>query len=214
MALFVAAYGIWWTSHHRSMERRRRVPVPHKTAVLTELLELVSTTADRIGVPLILLYGTLLGWYRHRDFLCHDFDVDLGVVGVAEFDRLWDEIEKTVDRHLYCPTAYRWGTFVRYFKITHRPTELNIDVMCMILDPPHIYQCVPAFYSRWFLGECRHRIPSHWFQPLRPASLRGRAVWVPNHPIAVLGCYYGPDFVIPDMRCDANCEHCRRRAKE
>lgn len=70
----------------------------HKTAGFinkqssTHLLLSTKKVLDKHNIPFLLVYGTLLGAYRDRDFIEHDKDVDIML-----FDFTRPEVDKLID---------------------------------------------------------------------------------------------------------------------
>ena len=51
-----------------------------------EDLKLFKKVFEKYNVPVILVYGTLLGFYRDKDFLPGDDDIDLAVIKQIDFE--------------------------------------------------------------------------------------------------------------------------------
>ena len=84
---------------HSSVRRRRRVPPAQRLRALDGLLRLLSEAGKASDTKPFLLYGTLLGFVRHRDFICYDYDVDAGVP-LDEFERIGNALRSLVFRSL------------------------------------------------------------------------------------------------------------------
>lgn len=52
-----------------------------------ELLELIDDVFRKEGITYWLTYGTLLGAYRDHDFIVHDYDLDIAVLG-NDYERI------------------------------------------------------------------------------------------------------------------------------
>lgn len=216
LAAIALAWFFWWYANaQRSVERRRGVPVEHRMAILTALLGLLETAARTAGVRPFLMYGTLLGYVRQRDFICYDFDVDVGVLE-TDFEALCAALRRALVDHearfaLEHHDVQCLG--IRYLSVRCRATDLNLDVFPYRSDCGGgcLVRTVPPWYARFVLRECATRLPRHWILPVTEGRMRGITVGVPNDPHALLRCFYGPSYATPDHVCDARCQRCRRR---
>ena len=119
---------MWRWQYFRSVKKRRNISVHTKHKVLSELLAMVCKGAEGLKIKPVLLYGTLLGWFRNGDILCHDFDVDIGITGSMYFYRLLVRLQRILDSKQYTLPSFFWGTWLRFFVIEDSHTSLNIDV--------------------------------------------------------------------------------------
>lgn len=200
VAIVVVVVLVWLYDvlYKRSIERRRKVPTATRLSAMTCLLRCVSAAAagddERAQLRPFLLYGTLLGWVRSRDFICYDFDVDMGVMS-DEYESLCDRLQRRVGADLRF-TRYRMPLIgIDWACIVHVSTGLNLDLSPFYrVGSAHVRRGVPALYSRYYLRECRSDLPLRWFLPLQADTLRDVPVWVPHRPDPILHCYYGADF--------------------
>ena len=51
-----------------------------------EVLKIMYEECNKIGIDIWLDFGTLLGWYREKDFISFDMDMDFGAY--------YDDVEK------------------------------------------------------------------------------------------------------------------------
>lgn len=197
------------------VKRRRRIPAGVRIPIMDRLLRLVYTNATALHP--FLIYGTLLGYVRERDFICYDFDVDIGVLD-HEFDVMYARLAvacaSSAEFNLKYVQLFAW----RFMHLIHVPTGLNMDISPYRAHTSGGKWClsrrVPYLYSRWYCGECSAALPFCNVLPLRRATLRGVDVYIPNEPHAVLKCHYGKNYLTPDMVCKdvANCAQCESTA--
>ena len=159
------------TIHHRSAKRRRSIPTATRLQVLRDLLAFVSGVAAE-DPPLhpFLLYGTLLGWVRSRNFICYDFDVDIGVYGEHEYETLLERLKRAMTGTAFTVTRYRVLPSLGgcdYFKVLHAATGLNLDVFVFVPTEGGMARCrFPAWYKVHYYGECADAVPVDWILPL------------------------------------------------
>lgn len=211
LALALVALAVVRWGQERSVRARRAVPVETRLAVMHALLSLVSRAGAMSGTRPFVVYGTLLGHARQRDFLCHDFDVDVGVMQ-GEYEGFGHAARQlVVSSPGYSLAERRLGPY-RQYVITHDATGINADVFRFETDGRRAWRSVPSLYSRYVLRECGSTFPASWILPLRRGSMAGVDVYVPNDSDALLRCYYGPSYRTPDHTCDLFCHSCTKVA--
>lgn len=217
------------------------VPANVRMRVMKSLLQTVSELASASGrgsscrrtrydVHPFLLYGSLLGWFRDRKFICYDFDVDVGVM-LSEYFVLCGRLEEALrDDPSFVFTRHDkpWlGIF--WSNIIHKETKINCDISAFERTRPgKIRRCVSEMYSLFYLGECHSRMPVDWFLPLQRTEMEGVSIYVPHKPKGprsdaarsrsigvcsqILPCFYGERWETPDHICEdpENCEGCKR----
>lgn len=202
-------------NYYISSVRRRNIPNKTKMLLFRELLSLVCECAVEVDVKVFLVYGTLLGYVRSKDFICHDFDVDLGVFGLDAYKRLFKKVKQVIRKRWYDnrliakdKSFFIWNSF----EVRDTRTEINIDVSLYVItsDGKYVHRAVPVIYTRYFIQECPY-LPVDAYLPLCAATMGDQQVYVPNRPHDVLRCAYGNDYLSPDHICDASCGNCRKR---
>ena len=211
VAVLACAVGVFRAHYWYTVSWRRALPWSRRAPVLKRLLAVVYEAAAASATKPFLLYGTLLGKVRQDALLCHDFDVDIGVLS-AEYDALIVAVRRVcggpefkVVRHVF-PGQ-------RSTAVVHRETGLNADISPFVpaAGGSALRRDTWYLYTRYVLRECRAQLPASWILPLRPASLEGVSVYVPNDAPALLRCFYGDGYLTPDHVCDPDCNHCYRR---
>jgi tetratricopeptide (TPR) repeat protein len=154
-------------------------------AALKDLYDVLAP----LGIKPFLMSGTLLGYARHRGFLSHDKDVDVGLVG-------WED-QFAIFQHLlldgkFVPNSKSLrGENAFYMPVKHFKTGIPIDIF-LFHERGDKYQTGINFgldytltfqYSRFDLAE---------------AEFCGTKVYVPNDIDRNLTENFGPNWRIPD----------------
>lgn len=189
--------------------KRRSVKNKLKMKILTELFELIADAGAVSKTQPFMLYGTLLGKIRSDNILCHDFDVDYGIMS-EQLDKFDNALAKLISTNpdYYTRKIYIWK--YRAIHIYHRPTGLSADITSFsVMSNGDIRRDVPRFYSKYMLKESVATYPSDWILPLKPTLFLGKSTFIPAKSRKLLKCYYGKNYMIPDQICNSECEDCK-----
>lgn len=194
-----------------AINKLRQVPYKQRSAILNELLSIVYGVSNKIGVKPFLIYGTLLGYVRQKDFICYDFDIDIGIF-THEYDYLYNVICDVITDYPEYKISIRSFLGYRQFVIRHKLTGINADISEFILQSDGtIIRNVPKLYSLYVLKERSHVYPKSWILPERQVKFKNQTVYIPHDPNALLETYYGSDFLIPDHICNKTCTKCIKK---
>lgn len=215
VAVLLCACGVAAMRTHTvfSARRRRSVAVAERMRCFEDMLTLVYAVARIVDARPFLTDGTLLGYHRSKDFICYDFDVDLGVHGNREYVDLQKALSAAV-RAVPLSSVYLFRHIdvldVHFMQVIHRRTGLNIDICRFEEGPAETRPSVPVLYAKMVMGQKRPSFPVPWLLPLKQGVMRGIQVFVPADEENVLRNTYGPDFETPDHECDGDCNNCRK----
>lgn len=145
----------------------------------------------RLGKSLFVLYGTLLGQQRGRDFIPGDDDFDVGYFSTAKTSRAVRaegmEIAVALARLGFVVTINRAGRLFRV-RLPGMPPACHLDVHAVWEERG----------SLWIHPRANLACAAADFMPATEAPFRGRSVLVPARPEAFLAAYYGPTWSVPD----------------
>ena len=191
----------------KSVEQRRGIPSWIRKKIMTELLRIIMEAANDSNVKPFMLYGTLLGQTRQNDFICYDFDVDMGIME-TDYETLHNQLKRNIKNYsdYYIQEKKLFG--YRSVVLVHSVTNINADIFEFILKNDKITRNVPRFYSRHFLNESQLDYPKDWILPVKAIDFKNINTFIPNQPEQLLRTYYGKDFLIPDHQCNSACEEC------
>jgi len=159
-------------------EPRLNIPVAR------ENLSIFKDIADKYSLPIILIYGTLLGAVRESSFLKHDSDTDITIHEKNEYILL-NMIPELEEAGLL---------FVRYHKVVFfNKGMITYSFMRneMWID---IYIMQKAFNGYIIFGK---KYPKEYFKRLAFISFYEREYLVPYNPEGFLALVYGNGWKIP-----------------
>ena len=155
-------------------------------SVVIENLNIFKEIADRYKLPVILIYGTLLGAIRENSFIKHDTDTDL-VIDIKYENKLLEMIPELEKAGLL---------FIRYYKYTifnkgsiiysFMRNEMWIDV----------YLMQKHFNSYLIEG---FKYPKNYFCRFDLLSFYGQEYLIPYNSEKLLALIYGNDWRIPKI---------------
>ena len=194
-------------SYNQSVKQRRMIPYPTRNKIMTELLQIIMEASNDSNVKPFMLYGTLLGYVRQNDFICYDFDIDMGIME-AEYDKLHNQLKQNIKNYsdYYIKEKKLFG--YRCVVVVHTETNINADISGFIIKNNQISRNVPKLYSRYILKESQVDYPIDWILPVKSIQFKTIDSFIPNQPEQLLQTYYGKNFLTPDHQCNATCEEC------
>ena len=166
--------------------------------------------AENSNTHPFLIYGTLLGKIRNNNLICHDYDVDFGIKG-DEYNSFKESIKREVQKNngykIYCNEFFGY----KAIHIIHKKTNISADITPFYENKNNnVTRNVPRFYSKFILKESNTIYPNNWIYPLNKTLFLNRLTYIPNNSHELLKCYYGENYLIPDQKCDDNCENCKK----
>ena len=168
-----------------------QVPISERdqTKILGDLVELTDKLTD-LGLKPMLMYGTLLGAIRERDFIQHDDDLDIAVIAdgvgkdglVAERDKLAEFLNENG-----VPCKAR---LTRTPLIHCKRGAITIDIFII----GHVDGTIHWPHRRLMLVEERADI----FLPAKQLEFKGHMFDGPADPAAVCEARYGAGWKTPE----------------
>jgi glycerol-3-phosphate cytidylyltransferase len=152
--------------------------------IAQELLLKFREIADKHQIKVYLLWGTLLGAVREKDFIKGDYDTD---IYVTDEKKLLDIIPVLYEHNIklcrmakgmYYSFMYREGTF--------------IDV---VIKRPYKF-CVFGLWC-YQLGKPLGAVPKKYFRKEQAIELFGETFYCPSTPENILRFWYGDNWRIP-----------------
>ena len=140
---------------------------------------------DELGVPFVLIFGTLLGVIRENAFISYDTDVDVACFN--EFSRrdhwkLATIKSKLIDKG--------------FTVISNDRCYLHIDFFIRAGEKIEIWW-FDKIDNEWIFGDTV-RYPSHYFDNLQGRSFLGTSFKIPERPEEFLELTYGKNWIIPN----------------
>lgn len=154
--------------------------------------ELRRVFAHEFDLPLVILYGTLLGQVRSGDFIPGDDDFDVGYPSRAGTPAA----ARAEAIHIICRLA-ELG-YVIVLNETGRPFRVrgpDGPVWCHLDNRP-VLAAEPGHV--WLHKHARLALPPSDFERPETAPLRGTDVLRPANAEDFLAAYYGPNWCMPD----------------
>lgn len=191
----------------KSVKKRRNVPWIHRRSILDKIIEIISKAASVSNTKPFLVYGTLLGYIRNKDFICYDFDVDVAVK-TDDYVLLHSAIKNIIEEYPDFKLDSRSLFGYKMFLVIHKATGINGDVFEIVRKGDHYKRNVPDLYSKYYLGENGVTYQLDWIDTLKQVQFNNHNIYIPNQPEKLLTLYYGEDFMTPDHMCSVSCDNC------
>jgi len=151
----------------------------------TDMLISISNFLDKFKVTHCLMFGTLLGVVRDKDFIPWDKeDIDLGIF--TQFwkdDLIWDDFNISLNN-----MGYRVRDMAYNYMCIDNHTNLHVDLY-LLLDQPKSYEIKVTGVIASF--------PKEDFDTLDRLNFKGKDFLVPHNPEEHLAHNYGPDWRSP-----------------
>ena len=90
LLLLLVIYGI----RSKTVENFMNMKPTEKQTIYRNILERTNMALDALNVPFFLSSGTCLGYVRERDFIDHDYDIDIGIHSKDYTPKIIDEMNK------------------------------------------------------------------------------------------------------------------------
>lgn len=155
------------------------------------LLHRTKQLFDKIGLPMFLAYGTLLGAVREKSLISGDEDVD---VYVTDEQKLYDNIPWLNDNGLRLCRRYKGALYS--FKINK---DAYIDVYIL-------RKYKNALWAVNCFSLCGLATPKRYFRKSGTIELFGDLYHCPYPPEEILEFWYGKDWRIPQKGHNYICE--------
>lgn len=187
--------------------KRRNVPQDIKNRAMTTIVEIISRAAQASGTKPFLVYGTLLGYQRQKDFICYDFDVDTGVVE-SEFNQLKLVLGEIIKEYPGYSISDKPILGFSSLKIFHNQTGINGDIFKYIKKGDAYKRDTLDIYAKYIFKERVLRYDASWIDTPQEITFKGYKIYIPNQPHEMLKAAYGSNYITPDHRCDDMCGNC------
>ncbi len=146
---------------------------------------------EKLGKPLFILYGTLLGFYRGGDYIPGDDDFDAGYFSLKNSAaEVKTELKKLVVEMVlegaYC-NVNRKGKLFR-FRLSEDDPSVHLDLRPVWFEEGSI----------WLHKQACLPLKPEDFLPVQNGTLRSVEIMYPANPEAFLEAYYGKGWKVPD----------------
>ena len=158
-----------------------------------QYLQEVSNEFNKFNIPFWLDYGTLLGYYREKDFIEHDYDIDLGVEFINFNPKI---IEKFIELG-YKVTARGYPNDSLVIKI--RKNNISFDIVCYYKQLNNTIVAVTMDFFDTYMSKVD--ITFEQFN-LVEVNFLGIEVGIPDNVEHYLKQHYGENFMTPSLTWD------------
>jgi len=169
-----------------------------------EVLKNIKDIFDELNIEWFLVYGTLLGAHREKDFISHDVDIDIGVF----FEDYTEEIEKSflkrgfIKKHMFVVDD---GKFA--IEETYVYNGLGIDIFYFKKEKDKLigYGFINESGLSWSKTIEKHggllvRELTFPYEGLEEYNFLGIDCKIPKNPEKHLSSHYGKDFMNKDAK--------------
>jgi len=186
---------------------RRSVSPEKRKSILIELYNMIIDASETTKTKPFLIYGTLLGYYRNKDLICYDYDLDFGIDS-NEYKDITNYLIKNIDKYPEYKINIKHFLHYKTIEIFHKETLVSADICSFTLKNNMYSRDIPKLYAKYYLKEDCVYMDKEWITPLKTDRFLNRDCYIPNIPENLLKCYYGNDFIVPDHICNEDCTIC------
>ncbi|MDL2229550.1 LicD family protein [Treponema sp. OttesenSCG-928-L16] len=159
-----------------------RHPPIQNPAQLLENMVLIRDLLEKNGITCFIMYGTLLGAIREKNFIAHDDDVDFGIFG-KDYDKLIIMLPEIL-AHGFTLFSERNGRLLQF----NRKGE-QVDIFAA-------YPIMTLRGRRWDL-DAQETVAWSYFKELDTIEFLGHTFNMPRNPEKILRNLYGSTWRIP-----------------
>jgi phosphorylcholine metabolism protein LicD len=197
-----------------SVNMRIQVHPKEKEKILKNMYHKIVDLANKHNIKICILYGTLLGYIREKNLICHDYDIDFFIE--EKYQNILSKL--LLDAYKY-DDEYNVIIDNNYFRrkivVIHKNTSLNADIDIFTVDKKSntMYRHTNCLIVKYLYDgdTCRCKYPIDWFYPLKEVYFLGKKVYIPNNINDTLKCEYGKNYMISDKICNKSCTKCKMR---
>ena len=166
-----------------------------------EILDTMTEACKERGIPYWLEFGTLLGAYRDKTFMDHDYDLDVCILESDYSDGFDDYLKQfgfTVKRKLYLYN--RMTKTRRLYEVVYNYKDFAMDMSLAFINGNER----DILMTCEFKGECAtneyevHVYTHPYPLPLDKVTINGKEYNAPHKPEETLSNIYGKTFMTPD----------------
>lgn len=166
-----------------------------------ETLLRANQALQEVNTRMFLVYGTLLGAYREKNFIPYDFDLDVGIMADERPENIEEILEKygfTKKRHIYVKETGR----VTEDQFEYKGVQIDFFYQFHKDDSTiYSYICRQHEYKDWRTANETDGFPSIIWEyedsKLIPIDFLGHELLIPEKAESWLRTIYGEDFMTP-----------------
>ena len=151
-------------------------------------------------------HGTLLGYFRDKDIICGDDDIDICILykDNNKLKKLLNTIKRKYPNLLVDSLCILPNTNCHY-SITDKKTGLTIDIYVFDLYKNNkiLYKSTPLIRKIALQEEANYNKED--ILPLKKVSFLNKKIYIPNKIETVLTKLYGKKYMTPLLKCDKEC---------
>lgn len=181
----------------RNSQKQNKVVREHGV----EALKILYKECKKENVSLWLDFGTLLGWYRQRDFISFDVDLDLGAYS-KDFDKFQIIKERLLEQGFVYFRRFEYEDQVVEESYSYK--GLNVDIVYYdnreeAEERKNIFSCLIVYAMDMDKKpiDIQGYYEANRITKLMKTEFKGIEVEVPENTEEYLANYYGQDFMTP-----------------
>lgn len=181
----------------RNSKKKNKVVQAHGV----EALKILYKECKKENVSLWLDFGTLLGWYRQRDFISFDIDLDFGAYS-KDFEKFQTIKTRLLEKGFVYSRKFEYGDQVVEESYSYKGLNVDIvyyqDRICKE-ERKNIFSYLVVYAMDMNKNpiDIRGYYEENNVTKLVSAEFKGIEVEVPENTEEYLANYYGKDFMTP-----------------
>jgi hypothetical protein len=151
--------------------------------IAKENLLLLKKICDSVQLNFVILYGTLLGAIREKDFIGHDTDTDVGIF-VGDEDKLLMAKDMLISNGFSLIRTSRFNSVISFMR-----KDEYIDI--------YVFSIVKKLFKKSYSSE-DGKVDFNLLSTLSTINFLGETFYAPSNPIMFLVKSYGGGWINPN----------------
>ena len=171
---------------------------------LRDLFKLLIPYLNKHNITYWLEAGTLLGFYRDKNIICKDNDIDISILDEGhKIKKLLKDIRK--DNKLNIINNCKIPQIMCIYRVFDKKNKDVADLQIRMIDKDYLKVIGD---NKFLIKNNILPIKKEFVFPLKSAKFIDNIVNIPNNTEAMLEYYYGKDYMKKIYKCNDACTKC------